>query len=761
MLTRQGRRSPDEEEKIMDAALRDAGLLEEGMSLDVKREYYEVIQQSKEGQSPDRTSAQGSPDHDLRDSFSRLSTSKRQETEAEEPHIFEDLDNNRPSTVTIESTSKNKDDTVIVEDRGSNVRNRLSLSLNKETSVGRGRAKPTKYKYPPLPLKSPGLGQKCNTPSNSASVSKEAERISRPLDHPGSPQSNLQNETPNLSPTSPQVPSDIEKSLLESPKETSSKDTELLEETEENKHEIVDIESLSQDEKQENSKPASPVENVLDDNVPPPQTVLLGKRSCHASPFENLLRPVPNSLISLFIKDLEKHQGDKASWLKHAKEVCQTARYEFFDKLLEENPQWGPPISDTGLNHQTLFRQSVPKYSKLFGNSTDQPAVIRTERQSKVQAMSKIHESSSEWAEPDFHSLRRAKQRDLKEDTSGNRPQKRGTETYIDDEDCMESPSESSGEIWPSSRTEQKKKASDSDSEASPDSPIISGPHDQYEFREEEWNTSTGKNRSKNNRKGGKLNQVDIEMEGKPMASAPAQRGQHSKSLRLKRGAISRPSEHATPGNNTKNRGASAEQFDDTNTNNNRWLSSNQSGNQSDIPTQKFYSPKVGQRKNPASSIQRKYSREIKNPDDLLSTPSSSGSMHGRQHDVRSEEAVVEKTECPICGKSFPSVEIEAHSSGCDDWQGAAEGERLLDEVQSKGGSDKIAKVTSKGESSSSDGENLSACDQCNQLFSQNLLSNHTKECRGNPSVSSSGHKRGNSPERDDGPAKKSSRLGM
>ncbi|XP_026290310.1 formin-J isoform X2 [Frankliniella occidentalis] len=780
MMTRQGRRSPDDkEEMMMDAALKDAGMFEENMSIEDKRTCYNVLEMSKDessfrlSTSGQPSPSQASPDHELRDSFSKLSTTKN----VESADIFDDVECGQVADSNTASTSIPRNvDEVVVEER-SRPRPSLSLKSTSERNMGRGRAKPIKYKYPSLPINAPG--QKSTSSSNCTSGShQDAESSIRPPDQSLNLESNLKNVSANQPLSSPQATSteEIENMLLESPKQSASVDDNLLKE-EEIKQEIkqeeeLDVESLSPDERGvtvKNEKPSSPasVEDVGEDYIKePPKTVQVGKRPCQVSPLENLLRPLPSCSISLFLKDLEQFKGDKTLWMKHAKEACRTARYAFIDNLLKENPHWGQPVSDTGYNNQTLFKQQAPSYSKLFSDrSTDQQVSNRPERQSKTQAISKISESTTQWAEPEYHSLRRLKQRDLKEDHSGNRPQRRKPETFIDDDDCVEYPSGSSGEIWPVERTEQKKKTGDSDSEASPDSPNIShGLHDPYEFPgDDNWNTATSKNKNKNNKKGGKQNQGDIEVECKQPArigtQTPAQRGRHSKTSRVQKGAISRPSEHATPGNNARNRGASADQSEDTNSkNNNRWLTSNHNENSSDIPTQKFYPPKVSQPRNPPSML-RKNSRESKSPEDFLGSPSSSGALYGRHQDGQSEEAAVERRECPICFKNFPATEIEAHSSGCNDWQGGAQGEKLLDENQSKGGSDKIAKVTGKGELSSSDGENQSACDQCNLLINEKLLANHTKECKGNLSAPPSGLKRGNSPERDDGPAKKSTRL--
>lgn len=55
-----------------------------------------------------------------------------------------------------------------------------------------------------------------------------------------------------------------------------------------------------------------------------------------------------------------------------ANEMVKEHEMALWKKLKEDNPIWGPPITDCGgYKKQTLFKDTTPKYSSLFSNSSE------------------------------------------------------------------------------------------------------------------------------------------------------------------------------------------------------------------------------------------------------------------------------------------------------------------------------------------------------------------------------------------------------
>lgn len=72
-----------------------------------------------------------------------------------------------------------------------------------------------------------------------------------------------------------------------------------------------------------------------------------------------------------FFEELEKYKDDKEEYFARAREMARASRLAVLEKICRDNPIWSSPISDGGVCKQTLFKHSLPKYSKIVGNSSD------------------------------------------------------------------------------------------------------------------------------------------------------------------------------------------------------------------------------------------------------------------------------------------------------------------------------------------------------------------------------------------------------
>lgn len=179
-----------------------------------------------------------------------------------------------------------------------------------------------------------------------------------------------------------------------------------------------------------------------------------------------------------------------------AKEAARVQRLAMWKNLNAENPIWGPPVTDSGYNKKTLFKEMAPRYSKLFASTTDKQGsnkspiifiyvlllrrlsfililffpllagtgTVRQERQAKSQAMAKIQDTmQGEWSEQDFSSLRKSRQKDTRtqEQSEGREQGSAWTSKKTDaslegSEDFSEDVIPSgSNEKWQSNRIEQ------------------------------------------------------------------------------------------------------------------------------------------------------------------------------------------------------------------------------------------------------------------------------------------------------------------
>lgn len=718
MLTRQGRNTPENEEDDelhkLDNILRDAGMLEENMTMDDKRTMYKVLQESKVVQvekenhnlslnssHPPSNDPSSSRDQDVMPKSSRSVTDRRY---SDGVMIDDGAETSTPQEPPAIPMSSKK-----VEQSDERRPGPIAGSTRKLGTVGRGRAVPTKgTKYPPLPVVSPGQKPQkpptvhSSTPQTqptSPSLTADARSIASAAQNSplSSPSDRLGQQIASPpSPTGPEV-EDLPRTSLDSAKyqQDTGSSVDIAGEGEDSHDDVVSDDSTGEtqhgtssshtNEKVESPAPVKDGEEDDDcgaggDQMEPVLTTQMGKLNVSVSPFQNIVRPISSMPVPPIFKELEELRGNEAEWTAQAHEICEKHQHAFWDKLLAESP-W-VTIRDGGINKRTLFKQETPKYSRFFTSSAEKQVAApvlserHSERQSKTRAMSKIQDALSEtWHEPEFVSLRRSKQKDVRrEDQTGNKQGSTTTRSDPEDDDevqCLEDAPGGSGNIWQIPRVDQRRKPTDSD----PDVAAEGGSsRDVYEFESDEtWTPATIKNK-KNNKRSGKTHQDDVEVEGRPSqrgrgsGGPPSSRGRNTK-LRLSKGAIARPSEHATCSNNSRNKSGPPEHFEeDSNVRNNAdsedrvWGNRADTDNSNDISPGKFYSPKVIQPRNAPLSQSRGNPRENHRPNDFPTSPGSSGAILGRLQD---EVAVIETVPCPICGKNFPKTEIEEHAGQC------------------------------------------------------------------------------------------------
>lgn len=817
MNTRQGRRSPNEEEKTMNKTLEDAGCLEDNMSFEEKRKLFtflqgeqiEHVEQKTQRLSINTTSPISERNFEDRPHNSSAIESSDKAFDALLDDAF--LARGEP-TEKLQHTSPSPPASVdSLSEEGK------ARKLGKPTSgpggasrgniaIGRGRATP-KVKYNPIPMSNPG--QKSNAAQNSVSrtavkpstsqsfssqnighlsptssegSSKTEDDSSGFLNHQSSPRhstpnvTHMQSHTSTvacLSPNNHDSPSEMPRKetgrspYFQKPSEmaATADDEEEEEDVDVGSPEIKETESPSEEEKLLDS-PASVQDAGMEadegEEKDSMESMPVSKLSSSVSPLEALINmPSPTIATLPFFEDLEKYKENKAEWMNQAKRLVNAHRQVFWDRLLAESPLCGPPIMDCGFHKQTIFKQVVPKYSKLFGSSSDSkqatsmPAPARLGRHAKSQAMSKMQEAINDsWPEPEFQSLRQSTRQ--KESKSNNQQgnawgsKKKSDFDLDDDVECMDGPAGVS-DNWTSDRMNQKRLLGESDLEPTREAAQVAASHDEYDFQDDEdgdpiWPPDC-KNK-KNNKKGTKYlpNDVEVDVKQGSRSRGPSQlslRGRNTKA-RVKRGDIARPSEHATTSGN-QSRTRSGPEGDTTSHNNvnSGWINTDPKETRgTEIATTNFYS-KVSQPRSP-------YLR----PNEVHASQGAPGSPRGVDRDGRHEAASMDTTECPICRKAFPVKEIEAHCSECTEF---AVGEETSNETQDSEGSDKTVIEVIENEESTSESSQTPPSKSKDHATADNL--DTYGEDQNEDFISSIGQKRASSIEDDDGPAKKATRF--
>ncbi|XP_034244829.1 uncharacterized protein LOC117647251 isoform X2 [Thrips palmi] len=768
MLTR-GRKSDEDDwdEKMCDA-IKKAGADPDGMNEAEKKSFYAAVVNSQD------------------DNCNR----KNEDLYQNSPGSPSDRPEPSPD---VEAETSNND--VVMEENVGRLNKAITFgqpgTSQSPKTAGRGRAKPVRTKYPVLDINcSPGqkpdstLGPQASSKLNNSSshlaspgsahspASVSSSGSPPPVvqrNGPGSPDGTTVGSAGSHSPpsqsfqqNSPDIYSqDLFDNLLEAEKEGPQGDNEIL----------VDVESRGPEETAvcdiEPDSPAS-VQDAGGDEKEPVKTIFIGKVAAQVSPLESMNRGLPPNGFSDFFQDLEKYRGDKALWMAKANEKVRECRIALWKKLKEENPIWGPPITDGGsFNKRTLFKETTPKFSQLFSSSPETQVGTttthgRADRQSKTRAVTKIQEAMSEgpFEEPAFHSLRKSRHNDSKNQGHGNRPpnnawiSRKQQDVEINDIDCTEdTPSATSSDKWASNRDEQRGKSSDGDFDFPSEPAKVSGSSDPYAYDEDDdsdiWEKQQTRNK-KNFRKGGSRSaQADVDWEPKgpqrPRGAGTSQQSQKSRNtkLRLQKGQIAPPNQH---GQNPRPKGGNSQHMEgETNARNSannegRWFRNDAPGIEdssgSGISPKSFFA-KPGQSRN---STQARRSRDNPRPDDMPSPPSTS-------------EDSPDNVACPLCAEIFPKHEIQVHASDCcGPGGGGAEGENLnTDEDQDGEEPDKAVVEVKSVEST----EELSyiLCKLCNHRFTKKSeYSKHFKECVEIHTTPSK--KRANSID-DDGPVKK------